>query len=72
MERKRILIYLIILVLIPVFFSGAILGKCVHPLLGLIIGIPAAGFAWPAMFALCNALDEEDKAKKSEQKEDKG
>jgi len=75
MELRRMLVYILIFSLIPVFFSGAIIARYVHPFLGLVIGVPAAVFAWPTMFALATALDEEDKEKrykKYEKKEDEG
>ena len=63
-KTRRMLLNIITLALVPVFFSGVILYRLGHPVLALIIGIPAAGFAFPTMFALANALDEEDEQKR--------
>jgi len=64
MKTERILTTLLILILIPLFFSGPILCHYNHHLLGFIIGLPAALFAWTAIFALATTLDEEDKERR--------
>jgi len=63
-KTRRMLLNIITLALVPVFFSGVILYRLGHPVLALIIGIPAAGFAFPTIFCLANALDEEDEQKR--------
>jgi len=70
MKTERILTILLILILIPLFFSGPILCHYNHYLLGFIFGLPAALFAWPTMFALVAALDEEDNEKRYKNYED--
>jgi len=65
-KNRRLLANLVTFGLIPVFYSGPILYKLGHPVLGVVIGVPAALIAWPTMFAIAAGLDEQAKEKEEQ------